>query len=297
MKKIETKWPHPAAGYAMWIETWTAWSTACLWWMPKPPLRPGRDEVRKRILEIVAKVPRGELGLRAANGEEPELYVNGSSGTVLPPDEAEILDAHDAGASTIASDGAGQTVNGDVKPSEGLAIEVEVIPASGLCHSSQDGADGSCSETGSAGHAPQNVAADSRDEPESGEPSPDRIREGRQTRRKASKRRRRVLASSDGLASAVVFGEVPFYADEASHSDAAAEADFESFAPALEGVLGGGPRAGDDGLLDSGDRSQTPGNLSTDAGAQGADYERAGEPESGAAASDIPDGRTRRLRF
>jgi hypothetical protein len=40
MKRTEDIWLNPAAAYAMWIELWTAWCTAVLWWLPKPVLRP-----------------------------------------------------------------------------------------------------------------------------------------------------------------------------------------------------------------------------------------------------------------
>ena len=44
MKKYETTWPNPFAAYAMWMEMCTAWSSACMWWLPQPlPFSSGND--------------------------------------------------------------------------------------------------------------------------------------------------------------------------------------------------------------------------------------------------------------
>jgi F-type H+/Na+-transporting ATPase subunit beta len=48
MEKNDMPWPHPVAVCAMWVEMWTACSSAWMWWLPKPPCPAGHDDAAQR---------------------------------------------------------------------------------------------------------------------------------------------------------------------------------------------------------------------------------------------------------
>jgi hypothetical protein len=98
-----------------------------------------------------------------------------------------------------------------------------------------------------------------------------------------------LLACDDGLASTVVFGGVPSYADETSHAGVAAEADLAFAAPALQGAPPVETPAGDEALPAGEYCGQAPASPIPDFEAQDADYEQAGEPEMAAPSPEILD--------
>jgi F-type H+-transporting ATPase subunit beta len=352
MKKIETIWPHPAAAYAMWIELWTAWSTAWLWWMPQPPVRLDPDKAGTGRLDAESKAPETQAIL-CASGAARAAYANGSSGAGLRDDDG----TSSMIAGEIAAGTTGLAVNGHaIANGHPIAVElcgrpaiepekqVEAIPASldefgpgefGPGELSPAGGATGGAQTGPlpefAAVTPDEAQSDSlagfaeaalgetgfgieetRSEPlpgfepaapdeipgETDEAHEDPLREFavgmpheakngepvaqmRGKKRKAGQGRRRVSASGDGLLPAVVFGDVPSYADEASHSDAAGEEDEdgELFPSLLAAGADDEPQAADDrqalDILPRDDETQL----------------RTGEPELDTAALDDSEGR------
>ncbi len=204
MTKYETIWPHPFAACAIWMEIWTAWTTAFAWWLPHPLA--GGEAVQGSF--------------RRAAGP-PDEAVWRSGGTFSSPglggqcDRGSFEEALDGSfehgvEDTEAEEPRDHATNGHAAEiASGIELEevsnpLEAVPdvdAGGSALGEE------CEETGES----------SATGTEEGDETPEGVY-------KPEIAGSIVLTASDGLSSAVVFGEVPSYSGDDSLCEAVSEA-------------------------------------------------------------------------
>jgi F-type H+/Na+-transporting ATPase subunit beta len=247
MNENEMLWPHPLAVCAMWVEMWTACSTALMWWLPKPPSPAGHDDAAWK----------DQAGAAAARADVPVVQ----GGVLQDPFEHFSRPPHSVSLPKGREDarffaqrmkqrsfspwGEGQDEGGLSNSSAGFNIVEQIAEAifsanGSYCNGSSGqplaALAGSPNSVGNglepplpASHALTAVSGqfeieipafndcgpDAAGEDETDALGEERGKSGCEISSGAAERPR-VIAAADGLMPEVVFGDVPFYADDGS---------------------------------------------------------------------------------
>jgi hypothetical protein len=267
MNENEMLWPHPVAVCAMWVEMWTAWNTAWMWWMPKPPSPAGHDDAAWKgqagAAPTRAQVPMAQAGIASDPAERflrpphPVLLPKGRRNDVGPSRQDKFWGSLSqpyplADMATFDGKLAKPSLRGERQSEGGLSnssagfniveqIAEAIFSANGSYRNGSGGPplavlEGSASAVWNGLEPPRpgsralsalsnqseiEIPAFSDCGPDAaGEDETDALGEecgksGCESPSSAAERPR-VIAAAGGLMPEVVFGDVPFYADDSS---------------------------------------------------------------------------------
>jgi F-type H+-transporting ATPase subunit beta len=226
MKRDEMLWPDPIAVCAMWVEMWTAWNTAWMWWMPKPPARTGHGEAASPFQAGVPVAPAADFPAAQA-ATIPEL----DELSKRPPHSVSLPKGREDARTSLGARnerrpfspwGEGQDEGGLGNSSSGFSVleqsTTKIFPA----HS------GYCNGSGEEPRHPESQALNALRKSEIVVSAPGDHFTGEADADEAlgedcgapdcavlcdAAKRPRVIAAADGLMPEVVFAGVPSYAD------------------------------------------------------------------------------------